>query len=184
MEYKFTGGEEEEKKPLEEREIVKNGEVSKFSLVAMKSDFIKYAKLIKEMAGNRDLKLATMKNIEEHHPFVKEIPEFDRYTIHMYQEACASFNAFDAKVKELEKEVEEYQAELEEIQKQIPELAPVVSPYMQKEEEAAGTDVSADTQKANDQENAKALEYKDNQTIAYCGANDSLISSILKKLDK
>ena len=137
MQYKFKGGEEEDKKPIEERQIVKEGFVSEFSLVGMKRDFMNYAKTLKELRGNRDLKAQTMANIEQHHPFVKDIPEFDRYTVHMYQEAAASFKAFDKKIQEIEAEETEYKAELEEIQKQIPELAPIVSPYMNQVEPGA-----------------------------------------------
>lgn len=133
--YKLKGGDEEEKKPIEERQIVKEGFVAEFSLVGMKKDFMIYDKTLKELKANRDLKKQTMDNIEQHHPFVKEIPEFDRYTIHMYQEAAASYKAFDKKIAETEAEEADYRKELEEIQTQIPALAPIVSPYMQNSDE-------------------------------------------------
>lgn len=139
MSHKYTlkGGEEEEKKPFEERQIIKEGFVSEFSLVAMKKDFANYEKTIKEMDSNAQVHLHTMLNIEQHHPFVKDIPEFDRYTIHMYQEAVAKYKAFAAKREEIKKEREDYKAELEEIQAQIPELTAIVSPYFDKKEEEA-----------------------------------------------
>ena len=128
MEYKFKEVETHETDqgseplPIKERPIEKRGHVITFTLQEVEDNDKINRRNLKEITAKRDYEAAKMVNIEEHHPMVKEIPEFDRYTIHMYQEACAMVKACDAKIEEIEKQLNEDTAEIIEIKKQLPEL--------------------------------------------------------------
>jgi calcineurin-like phosphoesterase family protein len=126
IEYKFKEGESE--KPANERTIEKTGEPVEFSMVQFDNDEAKFEKILKELNGNRDIQKSITDNIDQHHPTIKDIPEFDRYTIHMYQEAFALIKQYNAKIEEIEKQFETYKAEKVAILEQLPELALIPSP--------------------------------------------------------
>ena len=128
LNYKFKEGEEE--KPVLERTIEKTGSVQEFSLTGMYHDNVIFEKTLKEARVNRDVKKSICDNIEQHHPFVKDLPEIDRYTIHMYQENMSLVKAWNEKIAELEQGFEAHKAEIEEIKAQVPELADTISPYV------------------------------------------------------
>ncbi len=129
MQYKFKESEEEKDKPAIEKTIEKRGHVIEFSMVEMEHDIVTFEKTLKELKGNRDLKDGILKNMDAHHPFIKDMSEFDRYAVHMYQEAWASRKAFDDKIAQIEKEYEDHMAEIAFIKEQLPDLKGVVSPY-------------------------------------------------------
>lgn len=129
MEYKFKEGESE--KPAQERVLQKTGHVIEFSMLEIYRNLLDYDKVIREAKSNADNQGIVMANIEQHHPFVKEMPEFDRYTVHMYQEAFAKKKAWDKALKENEESRAELVAEIEEIKSKVPDLADIVSPFIE-----------------------------------------------------
>lgn len=132
MEYKFAEEQKtnEDGTPItvQEKIIEKRGLVIKFNFLELEADKLKFEKALKELKGNRDLKQSVVDNMDIHHPFIKDMSEFDRYSVHMYQEAFAAVKAYNTKIDEIEKEQIKYLEELEDIKNQIPQLAEVVSP--------------------------------------------------------
>lgn len=150
MKYEFKEGEVE--KPAIERLIQKTGHIIEFSMLEMQHDLTKFTKTLKELRGNREIKASIVRNVEMHHPSVKDIPEFDRSAIHMYHEAAMAVKTYDQKIAEIEKEEAEYKLEIEEVQKQIPELAPIVSPFTEDGQKAADNqEQTNDQEKSGDQ---------------------------------
>ena len=133
MQYKFKDEVREEGSlptPSREKIIEKTGHVITFSLAEMETDLTKFEKAIKELKGNLELKKGILDNMDVHHPTIKDIPEFDRYAIHMYQENSVLVKAYKEKLAEIEKQFEEYKAEIEEVKAQLPELAEAPSEHL------------------------------------------------------
>lgn len=129
MEYKFKEG--EESKPPIERIIEKTGDVVEFSLLEIENNAYQFEKTLKELKANRELKQGILNNLDIHHPFIKDMSEFDRYAVHMYQEAWALVKAYNEKITEIEKQYKSLKDETATIKEALPELADVVSPYVQ-----------------------------------------------------
>lgn len=154
MEYKFKEGQED--KPAIERIIEKRGHVVEFSLLEMEHDLIAFEKTLKELKGNRDLKQGVINNMDIHHPFIKDMSDFDRYTVHLYQENWAMRKAYNEKIVEIEKQFEEYKKEIATIKEMLPELADIPSPYVEQP--------AAPVEKVEAERVAEPAE----QTIRYC----------------
>lgn len=128
-EYKFNFKEDQEEVPLKERVIEKRGSVVEFTMVGIENDINNFLKMMRETKGNIDNKQAVLSNIDMHHPFVKEMSEFDRATVYLYQEAFAKVKANKKVLENLQTQFDEYLEEIGWIKEQIPELKDIESPY-------------------------------------------------------
>lgn len=77
----------EEKEDWKDNVIEKRGLTATFTVNDFEKNIERMQKIIKELEGTHRLNLATMENIEHHHPFVKEMSEQDLNTAAMYYEA-------------------------------------------------------------------------------------------------
>lgn len=143
MEYIFKEG--EENKPANERIIEKRGNVVAFTLIEMENDSKTYEKTLKELRANRELKEGIMNNVAQNHPFIKEMSEFDRVVVHMYQEAFAYRKQYDDKINEIEAGEAEHLAEIEAIKQALPDLQAVVSPMAVEEGKVVDETIPNDT---------------------------------------
>lgn len=134
---------------MAERTIEKSGIVVSFNMGAFENDKLQFEKIIKELKANRDMKQSVVDNVNLHHPTVKEIPEFDRHAIHLYQENFSMVKAFNDKLAEIEKQYEEYLAERKEIVAQLPEIDAEVSPL-----QVVDGEVKAEDTQTNDSKEA------------------------------
>lgn len=100
------------------------GFVSEMTVEDFKKNIAQADKAIKEYSGNAEIQAGIIANIEEHHPFIKEVSAEDLHTYHMYFEAVGKFKAFDNKRKEVEEFKAKEEADLAEVYKQIPSLTP------------------------------------------------------------
>ena len=165
MEYKFINEVPKEEGsvvlPVSEKIIEKRGLVIKFTYNELVADKAKFEKTLKELKANCELKQGILDNMDQHHPFIKEMSEFDRYAVHMYQEAWAARKAYTEKIDEIEKDFNEYLKEIEDIKSQLPELGEIVSP-MQPDESGEIKEVAKDeiveTPIANEEENKETTE--------------------------
>lgn len=148
MEYKLEGNDApmpDGTEPLAEAKIIEqHGQVQKFSFNQIVGDLLGIRKKIESIKTQRLVEQAKVDNIEAHHPFVKDLPEFDRYTVHMYQEAFAMTKACDSHLAILEEAEQSTVAELQEIKTQIPELAEAVIPAGKEEAVPAVTPEESD----------------------------------------
>lgn len=102
--------------------IEKRGHLVTFTLREINKNVEAFERNIKEMKAKIEYEGAKMKNIEEHHPFVKDVPEFERHTIHMYHEAERMKKAAERVLLMHEQDFAELNAELEEMKVQVPEV--------------------------------------------------------------
>ena len=167
MNYKLKGGETE--KPVSDRTIEKTGSVQEFSLTGLYHDTLTFEKTLKELKGNRDLKDSVCKNIESHHPFVKDLSEMDRYTIHMYQENMALVKAYNKKIVEIEKAFKQHLDEIDEIKAQVPELADTVSPYI---EQPAGLPKAEVPEDQKEPQGSEEICLCDAEEAEFCPVHD------------
>lgn len=123
MEFKIIEKNEDITKCL----IEQRGHPSTFTLAQIEASQRENTKLRNELEANIKSQEVTTSNIEEHHPFVKEMSEEDLFTCSMYQTAKQRIKIFNEKLSQLD-EVEKIQNEdIAEMYKQLPELAPQVS---------------------------------------------------------
>jgi chromosome segregation ATPase len=122
-----------------EEVIEKEGVVVRFTIQEVKDHQAQLVKIKKELDAKRGLEDAGKQNIENNHPFVKDLSEQDLFTAHMYQEAIGMIKAIDNKLKEVNNQIEEYEKELEEIKTQLnltdADINPEVTPEVTKEPE-------------------------------------------------
>jgi len=116
----------EEKDPLDTVITKKNISVD-FTMREVYADKLRMEKMIKEFEGQLTLSSAKIANIEEHHPFVKEMSEQDLFTAHMYQEQQAIARVMRSKLEELKQGIIDDAAEQAEIFKQIGIAVPIAA---------------------------------------------------------
>lgn len=92
--------------------ITKSGISVDFTPQDMRNEQAQLEKFITEITAKFDLEKAKMSNIEEHHPFVKEMSAQDLFTAHMYQESKNFVDVIPPKLEELETQLTESRAEL------------------------------------------------------------------------
>ena len=116
---------------LQDYIIEQTGHTNTFALHEVEKVKRDQEKLRKELDGNIKTQQVTVDNIEQHHPFVKEMSEQDLFTCSMYHSAKERIKLFNSKLEELDN-IEKIQNEdLAEMYKQLPEL--LVSPIQQNE---------------------------------------------------
>lgn len=139
MQYKLTEKKLIEDGTYKDQIIEKHGYVPTFTLAQLEEN-ITYAKQkIKETKAMADYESAKAENIEHHHPFVKDLEDFERFTIHAYTEALGMKKAATRKLEELQAQLDEDEAEMKAILEQIPELDVQPSPYVAPENPAGET---------------------------------------------
>lgn len=117
--------------------IEKTGHAHTFTLQSIKENRRLCEKNVKELEGMLAFYGAKMKNVEEHHPFVLDMSEQDRFTVHMYQEALSMVKASQKKLDEIQEAIAEDAASEEEVYTQLPELRPQIIPQDQLSSEQA-----------------------------------------------
>jgi len=109
---------EEKEEPIDN--IIEKGNVTvKFSMRDVEDNIRANTKLLKEWKGKLDYEKAKIKNIEEHHAFVKELTEEQCFTVHMYEEAKAFERVLVPKIAEVEESLAELELEKKAIHDQI-----------------------------------------------------------------
>jgi len=132
MEYKIS------KKAENPRESVieMHGKPITFNLHQMQANIRNAEKTIVELDAQAKVNRAKMTNIEEHHPFVKEMSEQDLFTAHMYQEAKALAIVSEKKADEFREAKATDEASLVELFEKLPELKADVEAFDTKQMEA------------------------------------------------
>lgn len=99
--------------------IEKSGITAEFSMQDLETERKQLRKYLDEFKAKRAYEAARVENIEHFHPFVKELTEEQRFTVHMYTEAHRMMEACDKKIPEIEAELAENEATADEIHSQL-----------------------------------------------------------------
>jgi DNA-directed RNA polymerase subunit H (RpoH/RPB5) len=97
--------------------IEKSGIAIKFTLNDIEQNIRDIEKKVKELQGKLDIEAAKCANIEEHHPFVKELGDEKGKIVHLYQESRAYVRQIPAVIEDLKHNVEDLKAERAQIEK-------------------------------------------------------------------
>lgn len=132
MLYKIT----ETAEDIKDAKIEKAGVLVYFTMRDIEAHEENLKRTLMELVAKAGLEKAKMTNVENFHPFVKEMSLEDLSTAHTYMTAKMMFEVASGKAEEIEKQLKEYEAEKIEIVKQIPDLEPVplVAPEEVKDE--------------------------------------------------
>lgn len=98
--------------------IEKKGKVFSFSSLDVIKDLEQLNKQKKAYEAQRELNRAEMKNMEEFHPFVKELSDEDIHTAHMYWESKKMVDALDKKLPEFDEAIAETEEAVKAIEEQ------------------------------------------------------------------
>lgn len=107
---------------LKDRIIEKFGDVVEFSIAQIEAADQDMIRQRKELQAKHDYEKIYVDNIEQHHPFVKDLSEQDLLTIWMYKQAKGHVEHCAKEIQKLNDQLELDKKEIEEIYKQIPEL--------------------------------------------------------------
>lgn len=100
--------------------VVEKGNITaRFTPYELQANIDQNKKLVKELKGKLMLEDAKGKNIEEHHPFVKDLTDEQRFIVHMYEEAMAVRRGFPPKIAEFEESIAEMEQEKVSLAEQI-----------------------------------------------------------------
>lgn len=86
-----------------------------FTLQDVENEQALLEKHLKEFRGQHEIESAKVSNIEDNHPFVKDLSEQDRFTVHMYQEAKAILHVLNERIPLFEKQLETSREEVDHI---------------------------------------------------------------------
>jgi hypothetical protein len=114
---------------IRDRQIVKTGHEDVFTMSQVDQNKAHYTKTRKELVAQKEIEAAKMFNVEEFHPFVKEMSAQDLIAAWMYQQSKGMVELCGKKIEEIDTQLKEDEEEIAEILKQIPELN--VSPVVQ-----------------------------------------------------
>lgn len=98
--------------------IEKSGKKFTFSSADVKSDLVKINAQKKQYSSQAELNQAEMTNIEEHHPFVKEMSDEDIHAAHMYWESKKIRDACLKLLPDIDAAIEETEEAVREVEKQ------------------------------------------------------------------
>ena len=152
--------------------IRKTGITADFTVAGMEGEQLKLQKVIKELTAKQEFAAAKRANIEEHHPFVKDLDEQQLFTVHMYYEEYAIAKGLPEKIAELQAQLD---ASYEE-QKHIAEVLGIPELAIKKSaEEAMPADAVAEAQPEGEQEltppaEAAAIEDAEQNAVAVAEA--------------
>lgn len=110
-----------------EATIEKSGITATFTIADIERHEEYLNKCKKELEGQITLESAKMANIEENHPFVKDMSDQDLATAGLYFSSKSLKRQSEEKLAEISTAITEYAAEKEEIMK-LPELIHAVDP--------------------------------------------------------
>lgn len=99
--------------------IEKTGKKIRFTLMDIKIYIDECAKVIKETEGQLLIEESKVKNIEDHHSYVKELTPEQLFTIHLYQTELAKVTLLKEKISNHQIAIKEYEAEEEKVKSQI-----------------------------------------------------------------
>jgi hypothetical protein len=91
--------------------IEKSGITAVFTLAEVEQHRDRLEQMRKELEAKATIERAKIKNIEDHHPFVKKLSEFELFTAHMYQTALNELKPAEEKLKEVLEAIDEYEQE-------------------------------------------------------------------------
>lgn len=109
----------EEKEDPKESVIEKTGIKATFTVYEMETEDLQLAKYLKELSGQKMLSDAKITNIENHHPWVKDLTPEQLITAHLYQEAIAMSRVLGPKIDSIKAGIVESAEEKIEIEKQL-----------------------------------------------------------------
>jgi len=115
LKYKIT---KENKDNIFDTEIEVSGVTNKFTPRELVISLKSLNKLLIEITANKKIKAATMKNIENSNPIVKDLSPENLCACYLYYEAFTFNKEADKKLKEIETQIETDETNLEEIKKQ------------------------------------------------------------------
>ncbi|OQB08214.1 MAG: hypothetical protein BWY21_01394 [Parcubacteria group bacterium ADurb.Bin216] len=98
--------------------IKMTGIESEITLVDVQGAINQNEKAIRELEANMKIQEAKMKNVEEHHPEVKDIKEITRQACYLYQESFSFCKVAKEKLKDLKNANKEMHEQVKEIEKQ------------------------------------------------------------------
>jgi len=119
--YRIKEG-QEEGKDKSQLVIVKTGHEVELTLANYDSYVMQNAKHLKEITAQRDYEEAIITNIEQHHPFVTQMPSDQLVTCWLYKEAKGKVDIANAKLKEINFAQRELEQEKVAIIEALPEL--------------------------------------------------------------
>ena len=114
-----------------ERVIEMHGQIVELTLQGIADTQLEREKKVKELFAKKLLEEKKMSNIEQFHPFVKDMSDEDLHTVWMYYESKALVSSCTTEGEKIQGWIDSDAKEVEEIKKQIPELADVVSIYQE-----------------------------------------------------
>ena len=100
---------------------------SQFTLAELEANILKNEKLVKGLKGQLELDSAKVHNIEENHPYIKDLTPEQTFTVHMYEESKAVMRGFPEKIAEFEESIAEMKKDKEDIERQIGVAIPAAS---------------------------------------------------------
>lgn len=98
--------------------IAKRGADITFTMQELDDHKKRVEGIVKELKAKMEMDAAAVKNIEEHHPWVKDFDKKKLHTIGMYVKSLEVVNQIEPKLKEIEEQLDEHQKEVDEIIKQ------------------------------------------------------------------
>jgi predicted GNAT family acetyltransferase len=99
--------------------IEKSGVTVDFTIAQMDEEQAALTKYLKEFEANRTVKQTMKDNIEEYHPFVKDLTEEQLFTAALYQQVIEAIKQYDEKTIDFTKQLSESRKEVLEIISQI-----------------------------------------------------------------
>jgi ABC-type multidrug transport system ATPase subunit len=99
--------------------IEKGNLTTKFSLKDLETNITDMEKTLKELNAKYNHDKLVKENIEENHPWVKELDEMKLHTVYMYIEACEVVRQYEPKIKEFEVALEADKEEAEYIKANV-----------------------------------------------------------------
>lgn len=92
--------------------IEKSNLTATFTIEDMEGEQRLLEKHLKEFHAQRLISDAKVQNIENYHPFVKDLTEEQCFTVHLYQESKAMVHVLDKKIPEFEEQLRLSQEEM------------------------------------------------------------------------
>jgi len=128
MSGKFTYKVVEEHKDDPMQNVIEKGNISvQFTPYELQANIDSNKKLVKELKAKVTIEDAKKKNIEANHPFVKDLTDEQRFTVHMYEEAMSVCRHFPKKIAEFEESIAEMEQEQRNIAEQVGIAIPKVA---------------------------------------------------------
>lgn len=155
IEYKIQ---QTENKPASVRDTVieKHNGVITFTLGQLESSQRQLHKLERELQAQADLDGAKMTNIEEHHPFVKDLSEEDRFTVALYHDSAVRKAQVEEKLKQVRDAITEEEKALSDIKEQT---------GLSLEEETVAEDQGSDLATDDEEEGGEDVTTSDEEEL-------------------